>query len=213
LSGDSRAGGTQAAYNFHRYTFMRLFSQAKINPSSKNAFTFAEILVALVVVVLFGAAAFTTNQRLLVALKDQKETTAATMVLQQRMEAFRATAFSNVAGSPTDPDYVKNNILLVRTFPGPNSTTINPFEPLGAITEQFTIGVYPDDGSTPTVISWDAQHPGGQYISQNNNLANAILLKVDVLEKWTPVNGTLTGSNGQRSRQLSAIFGKGNVGP
>ena len=166
----------------------------RVAGSKPAAFTLGEVCVAIAVAVIFAGATFATNQRLLVALKSQKETTAATMVMQQRMESFRATAFSNIANR----DYVKNNILKVRT---------GSEAPLGNLTEQFTIGVYPPDGSTNTVISWDASHPNGQDISQNTNLAQATLLRVDLLETWTSANGRI------RSRELSSIFGIGNIAP
>jgi prepilin-type N-terminal cleavage/methylation domain-containing protein len=160
----------------------------------QRGFTLGEVSVAIAVSVIFAGAAFTTNQRLLVALRSQKETTAATMVLQQRMETFRATSFTNIA----DKNYVKTNILTVRT--GSEAA-------LGGLTEQITIGVYPPDGSTNTVVSWDASHPTGQDISVNTNLATATLLRVDVIETWTSANSR------SRSRQLSSVFGIGNIAP
>ncbi len=62
-----------------------------------KGFSFAEVCIAIVVCVIFGAATFQTNQRLLVALKSQKETTAASMMLQERMEKFRGFSYSNIA--------------------------------------------------------------------------------------------------------------------
>ena len=167
-----------------------------------RGFTLAEVVVALGICVIFAIAAFASNQRLLVTLKNQKETTAATMALQWRMEGFRATAFSNIANH----DYVKNNILTARTATDASDNTIDPFAPLGEVTERITIGVYPPDGSTPTVMSWDANHPGGQDISTNTNLGNATLLEVDILETWTSADGR------SRSRQMSTIVGIGNIG-
>ena len=195
--------------------------------------TMAEVCVAVMVSAIFGAAAFATNQRLLLAIKAQRETAAASMALQWRMEKFRATSFSCIAGAATcaDPDpcayaspadYVKNYILL---YPGANSTThcgalrkatdatgnviADPFAALGSLTEQITIGVYPDDGSTKTVMYWDAAHPGGAYISQNTNFptTNSTMLRVDVVETWS------SADNRQRSRQLSTIVTLGNIGP
>ena len=49
-----------------------------------GGFTLAETLVAIAVAAVFGAAAFATNARLLVMLKNQRENTAATMMLQER---------------------------------------------------------------------------------------------------------------------------------
>ena len=169
---------------------------------SMTGFSLAEVLVAIVICLVFGAAAFASNQRLLLALKSQKETTAATMALQWRMESFRSTAFSNIASH----DYVKNNILTVRTSTDSNGNVTDPFAPLGAITEQLTIGVYPADGSTPTVMRWDASHPTGQDVSTNSGLGSATLLKVDVLETWTSADGR------SRTREISTIVGIGNIG-
>ena len=185
---------------FTKLPFLKRLLPAKSLDS--NAFTLAEVCMAMVICAVFGMAAFATNQRLLLALKNQKETTAATMALQWRMESFRATAFSNIASH----DYVKNNILTVRTATDSGGHTIDPFAPLGSISEQFTSGVFPADGSNSTVMSWDANHPSGQDISTNNNLANATLLKVDIVVSWAGADGR------SRSRQISTIVGIGNIG-
>src|SRR6516165_3448525 len=71
----------------------------KNDDSSNGAFTLAEVLVAIGVATLFGLAAFATNERLLIALKAQKESTAASMMLQERMEGFRALAYSDASSS------------------------------------------------------------------------------------------------------------------
>ena len=186
-----------------------------------KGFTLAEVALAMGVVALFGLATFATNQRLLLALKSQKETTAASLAMQWRMEMFRGIAFSDIA----DKDYVKTNILTVRKPldgsgqpilieipPGSGQYfPIDPFAALGSITEQLTIGVYPADGSTNTVLSWDKLHPSGQEISVNTNLLSEVtsgavkMMKVDVLETWTSGNGR------QRQRQLSTIVTIGNI--
>jgi type II secretory pathway pseudopilin PulG len=191
---------------------MRLCSRCRV---LGGGFTLAEVLVAIGVCVLFAVASYATNERLLVALKAQKETTAATTVLQWRMEQFRSTPFSCINGnssicqppSGTATDYVKNYILAVRTATDGNGNTVDPFAPLGSITEQFTINQYPapSPSPTPTVMSWSASS-GASYISQNANLSSQTLLKVDILESWVSVDSR------QRQRQLSTIVGIGNVG-
>ena len=183
-------------------------------PRSRG-FTLAEVALAMGVVALFGLATFATNQRLLLALKSQKETTAASLAMQWRLEMFRGIAFSDIA----DKDYVKTNILTIRNpLDGSGNpildqygNAIDPFAALGSITEQMTIGVYPADGSTNTVLSWDKLHPTGQEISVNANLLSEVtsgavkMMKVDVLETWTSANGR------QRQRQLSTIVTIGNI--
>jgi hypothetical protein len=162
---------------------------------SQAAFTFAELCVAIAVGVLFGAAVFATNSRLLVALKAQKESTAATMVLQQRMESLRACSFTQVA---TD-SYLQNNIF---------NTPTGSEGPLGGLNEQVAVGVYGNPSVTPIVLLRNPQNPTTpQELSTNNNLAAYNLLQVDLLLQWTSANGRM------RTRQLSAVFGKGNIGP
>jgi hypothetical protein len=188
-----------------------------MSPRPKQAargFALADVLIAAGVCVIFGSATSATIGRLMIALKSQKETTAATTVLQWRMEQFRATPFSCVNGNSavcvpptgTAADYVKNYILGVRTATDGNGNTIDPFAALGSITEQFTINQYPvPSSSTPTVMSWNAS-TGATYVSQNANLSSAKLVKGDILETWTSAGAR------QRQRQLSTIVGIGNVG-
>jgi prepilin-type N-terminal cleavage/methylation domain-containing protein len=173
---------------------------------SPKGFTLAEVMVALVVVVLFGAAAFTTNERLLVALKAQKETTAANMMLQARMETFRALSYSNVC----DPTYVSTNVVPVAPTAG-NGVTVEA--PLGNLTEQITVSGYlldPSGTASTHVNQWqrNATYPSGNAVDSNSTLATSYdLVKVDILLTWTSANGR------GRTRDLSAIFGKGNIGP
>jgi len=180
-----------------------------------RGFTVAEVLIAACVCVIFAAATSATIGRLLIALKSQKETTAATAALQWRMEQFRATPFSCIKGNSavcvpptgTAADYVKNYILGVRNATDGNGNTVDPFAALGSITEQFTVNQYPapSPSPTPTVMSWNAS-TGATYVSQNANLSSANLVKVDILETWTSAGGR------QRQRELSTIVGIGNVG-
>jgi len=159
-----------------------------------EAFTFSELCIAMVVALLFGAAVFATNSRLLLALKTQKESTAATMVLQQRMESLRAASYSQVA----DKDYLKNTVF---------SNSTGSEEPLGSLNEQVAVGVYGDTSVTPIMLLRNPQHQTPQMLSNNDNLTNYNLLQVDLLLQWTSANGRT------RTRQLSAVFGKGNIGP
>jgi hypothetical protein len=159
-----------------------------------GGFTFAELCVAIGVAALFGAAVFATDSRLLVALKTQKESTAATMALQQRMESLRACSFTEIATE----DYIKTNIF---------GTPTGSEGPLGNLNEQVAVGVYGDPSVTPIVLLRNAQNPTGEVLSNNSNLTNYNLLQVDLLLQWTSANGRI------RTRQLSAVFGKGNIGP
>jgi Tfp pilus assembly protein PilE len=170
---------------------------ARLNSSKKAnlaGFTFSELCVTIVVAVVFGAGAFATNSRLLYALRSQKESVAATMVLQQRMESLRACSFTQVATK----DYLKNNIFNAAT---------GSEGPLGSLNEQVSVGVYGNTAVSPIMLLRNAQHPTPQTLSNNDNLDDYNLLQVDLLLQWTSENGRV------RTRQLSAVFGKGNIGP
>jgi Tfp pilus assembly protein PilE len=187
---------------------MRPLSHKPLGPNVEKGFTLAEVLIASAVCVFFGLAAFATNQRLLIALKTQKETTAANMMLQERMETFRSFSYSNVA----DPTYVNTNVVQ-------KATTSEA--PLGNLTEQITVSGYlldPQGTASSHVNKWqrNATYPSGNVIDTNSHLAMDAstppvpqydLLQVDVLLTWTSANGRA------RTRDLSAIFGKGNIGP
>lgn len=163
--------------------------------SRTGGFTFSELCVTIVIAVLFGAAAFATNSRLLYALRTQKEATAATMVLQQRMESLRACSFTQVATA----SYLENNI-----FNAPTGSE----GPLGGLNEQVSVGVCGNTAVTPIMLLRNAQHQTSpQELSTNANLTNYNLLQVDLMLQWTSENGRT------RTRQLSAVFGKGNIGP
>jgi hypothetical protein len=163
--------------------------------SLQGGFTFSELCVTIVVALLFGAAVFATNSRLLIALKTQKEGTAATMVLQQRMECLRAASFSQVA----DKDYLKNTIF---------DNTTGSEGPLANLNEQVSVGVYGDTSVAPIMLLRNPQHPTTpQELSNNDHLTDYNLLQVDLVVQWTSANGRI------RTRQLAAVFGKGNIGP
>ena len=116
------------------------------------------------------------------------------MVLQQRMESLRASSFTQVATT----DYLQNSIFNAAT---------GSEGPLHNLNEQVSVGVYGDTTVTPIMLLRNAQNTTPQTLSSNGNLPNYNLLQVDLLLQWTSENGrTLT-------RQLSAVFGKGNIGP
>ncbi len=181
----------------------------KTQRSSESAFTLAEVLIAAAVCVLFGAAAFATNQRLLIALKSQKESTAASMMLQERMEAFRAIAYSSVASNQSGGSQNPTAVDILQT-PSISEAA------LGKLKEKVTVSGYlaaasnQNPNPSQDYNQWIRGTTGNgqaQLQNQDNNLATQYdLLKVDIQLNWTGPDGR------PRIRDLSAIFGKGNIG-
>jgi hypothetical protein len=69
--------------------------------------------------------------------------------------------------------------------------------------------VYGDTTKTPNMFLRDATHSTPQQLAHNDTLstdATNNLLQVDLLLQWQSANGRT------RTRTMSALFGKGNIG-
>ena len=188
-------------------------------PKNQTAgFTLAEVLIAIVVAVIFGVAAFATNERLMISLKTQRETTAASMMLQERMEALRSLSYTGLAStsasasaspSPSPPTYTADIVANTTISEAQLGGGIN-----GTLTETVTVSGYMDTaGNCPPTTSgqnqWvrNAANPTGNLASPTANMAtNYDQLQVDIQLSWTSANGR------NRKREMTAIFGKGNKG-
>lgn len=183
-------------------------------PSKAAGFTIAEVLIAIAVSVIFATAAFATNKWLLLALRSQKESTAASMMLQERMEAFRGIYYSNAA----------NNVASGTTSPATmtaadivQTVTTSEAQLGSSLTETVTVSGYmtttggtgyPGDGSTPNQWTRSGGSTSPTLAQSNSSIAsNYDLIQVDIKLSWTGTNGRT------RNRELSSIFGKGNLGP
>ena len=187
------------------------FSSA--SPSSRTGFTLAEVLIALAVCVIFAVAAFATNERLMFALKSQKETTAASMMLQERMEMFRGiyytNAASNVATGTTSPATMTAADIV-------QMVTTSEAQLGSSLTETVTVSGYltttggqgyPSDGSTPNQWTRSGGSTSATLVQSSSTIAtNYDLIQVSITLSWTSANGRT------RQRQLSSVFGKGNIG-
>lgn len=169
-----------------------------------QAFTLVEVCVASAVCIIFATAAFATNQRLLSAIRTQKETVAATLMLQERMENFRVWPYSSIA----DNSFVSNYIVSQPT----SSEALLGGGINGSLSETVTVsGYHLATGGTASSHSnqWvrNASQPTGNSTDTNSTLAtNYDLLKVDIQISWTAASGRA------RTRELVAIFGEGNSG-
>ncbi|HWY39595.1 MAG TPA: hypothetical protein VNX27_02255 [Chthoniobacterales bacterium] len=179
-----------------------------------DGFTIVETLMAVAVSVIFALAAFATNERLLLALRAQRESTAASMMLQQRMEAFRgiyySNAASNVASGTTSPSTMTAADIV-------GTVTTSEAQLGSSLTETVTVSGnmtttggtgYPGDGSTPNQWTRSGGSTSPTLAQSNSSIAtNYDLIQVDIRLSWTSANGRT------RNRELSSVFGKGNLGP
>ncbi len=183
-------------------------------PQLNSAFTLAEVMVAIAITVMFGAATFAANQNLMQSLRSHRETTAASLMLQERMECFRSIGYtavaSNVASNSTDPaQWTAADIVANATTSEAQLGAIS-----GSLVETITVEGYQDTAGTVypsgsgVKNQWvrDSGHTSGALSPSSSTLATAYdLLKVDIKLAWTSTNGR------PRQREIAAYFGKGNL--
>ena len=181
-----------------------------------QGFTLVEVGMAIAVAVIFGVAAFATNERLLLMLKSQRETTAASMMLQEQMEAFRSLTYgqigsTTVSAQPSPSPASAADIV----YNGTGSEAQVGGGVSGTLQETVTVSGYTDSSgnSPPTTAaqnSWtrNASYPTGTPAAGNSTISitSYDLLKVDIQLSWTSANGRT------RSREVASIFGRGNKG-
>ena len=187
--------------------------------SRKAGFTLAEVLIAVVVTVIFGVSVFATNARLMIALKTQRETTAASMMLQERMEALRSLSYTGLSSTASSPSASPSPSPPTYTADVVADSTVSEAQLGGGInatlTETITVSGYMDTaGNAPPTASaqnqWirSSSSPTGSLQSGSSSTlaSNYDLLQVDIQLSWTSANGRT------RKREMTAVFGKGNKG-
>jgi prepilin-type N-terminal cleavage/methylation domain-containing protein len=182
---------------------------------SHNArgFTLAEVLIAVAIAVVFGAAAFAANQNLLQSLRSHRETTAASLMLQERMESFRSIGYSAVSnfvasGSTDRTQWTAGDIAANATASEAELGGIT-----GSLQETITVSGYQNTSGnfpgSPNQNQWvrNSSHTAGSLATPNyaTLAANYDLLKVDIQISWVGTGGRT------RQREIAAIFGKGNL--
>ncbi len=197
-----------------------------------GGFTLIETGVAAIVAVVFGLAAFATNQRLLIMLKNQRETTAASMMMQERMEAFRSLPYAMYDTSNSQAVGLATTVSSANPSPSPKTAadvvrngTVSEAQ-LGGITgslsETIIISGYMDaNGNTPPSSAasntWlrNAANPIGSLTSvgslestctSSSCIANYDLLQVDIRLTWNGADGR------SRKREMTSVVGRGNIG-
>ena len=98
---------------------------------SIGGFTLSETILATGIAMLAMAAATALNSAHLRLVKSSRQSNAATLALQERVEQMRLANWRKI----TDPDYLKDTLL---------ASVPSSAAPLNPITEKITISAYPD---------------------------------------------------------------------
>lgn len=111
-----------------------------LNPkNARAAFTLAETLIATTISLLGMAAAMLLNTAHLRVVKSARQSNAATLCLQERVEQMRLGDWRKI----TDAEYLRNTVLAN----APRSAA-----PLDRIAERVTIAAYPDAAAAQQLV-------------------------------------------------------------
>jgi Tfp pilus assembly protein PilV len=175
--------------------------------NSQAGFTLAETLVA-TAVALFGlAAAVLLNTAHLRLVKSGRQSNAATLCLQERVEQMRLGDWRKI----TDADYLSNTLLAA----SPRSAA-----PLDAISERVTITAYPDASAAQQLIVERETDGQRATLLSGNGLESQRLAQVEFRVSWSGSDGrrrqratTTMISNGGISRMNLPGFGTAGGAP
>ncbi len=152
-----------------------------------------EVLMAGTTIALFMAGLFTMNSFSVKTVRAGRETVAASLIVQERLDQLRKGTWINV----TDPAYVRT---LLSTPAGSGAA-------LSGLTERVTLNVYPAVAPTPvpTVVR-RAANGTVTIVSSNATLSTQPTLRADVTTTWA---GNRTGAT--RTRTVSTVIAQGGI--
>ena len=159
--------------------------------------TILEVVLAGAIVALFLGSLFVLNSTGIGIVKAHRETAAANLCLQERLEQSRAANWSEI----TEADWIKAQILQA---PAPGSSLLRNLE------EQITVSVYPPP--SPAVAATSVRRrPDGQVeiLSRMSatTLAAIQTVRVDFRDTWTSARNGRT-----RVRETSTVLAIGGIG-
>jgi type II secretory pathway pseudopilin PulG len=134
-------------------------------------FTLVETTIATAVALFGMAAAMSLNQGHLRLVKSARQSNAATLCLQERVEQMRLADWRKL----TDADYLKNTVLATRARSG---------APLDQAWETITITAYPDPAAAQQLIV--ERRSGGERVTRVNGegLSSQPLAEVEFQVGW-----------------------------
>jgi hypothetical protein len=139
--------------------------------SNQGGFALAESMVAMALVSLMLSGLFAMNGRLLALLKQGKESTYASQIIQERVDGLRIGLWDEV----TDATRLANTVLS-----GPTVTATN----LPGVTETITIEPLAGTNNPITCV----RSPSGTVTKSGNALTSERTIKATVTVRWKSQN-------------------------
>jgi hypothetical protein len=161
--------------------------------SRNSGAVIVEALAAAMIIGLFMGGLFEINALNVKTVRAGKETVAASLVLQERLDQLRNRTWASVS------DAASLQTLLAAQ--AASST------PLAQLTEQITVAAYPVTAPAPTsVVVTRAANGSTATVSSNAALAKLPTVRADVTITWS------SSARGKtRTRTLSTIIAEGGI--
>jgi len=162
----------------------------RISEASERGVTILEAVIAGAIMAMFMGGLFQMSARNVQLLKSGKESFAATVVLEERMEQLRSGKW---------PEITSSAYLTTILSTAPSSSAALP-----ALAEQISISAYPPPAS-PTASNSTARNAAGAVavLSSNPALASAELVRANFRATWSGTPGGRT-----RIREISTVIAK-----
>lgn len=152
----------------------------------------AEVLIALAIGTMALAGAFLLDSHQMLLVKSTRESGAASMSLEERVEQLRIATWRQI----TDPEY------LTKTY---FKTVPRSIAPLDEYTEKVSVTAWPDEAAAAPLVVEKRKNAAATVITDGAGLSNQRLAKVTVHIAWS-------GSNDrERTRELASIISNGGI--
>ena len=159
--------------------------------------TIIEVVLAGAIVALFLGSLFVLNSTGIGVVKAHRETAAANLCLQERVEQARAANWTEI----TDATWIKDQILQA---PAPASSLLRNLE------EQITVSVYPPPAVAVAATTVRRRSDGQVDIVSRMSaptIAGLQTIRLDFRDTWLSAQNSRT-----RVRETSTVFALGGIG-
>lgn len=156
-------------------------------------FMLSESLCALAISMVSLCSVMVANSHSLKLVKSTRDSSAATLCLQERVEQLRIANWQQI----TRAEYLQNSYFA--TVP----RSIAPLE--GSYTETITVSAYPDRTAASPLVVQKSNRKAAVVVFNGAGLAEQRLARIDVDISWKGKEGR------QRLRQMSTIINNGGI--
>ena len=171
---------------------MRITTNLKRSLGGAAGFTIAEAIVSTAVVMIGMAAVMVLNSAHLRFVKSTRQSNAATLALQERVEQMRLGNWRNM----TNATFLRDNVLTT----APKSAA-----PLDRFSEKITVTAYPDESAAQKLIVTRYADGTRSTLVSGAGLTTQRLAKIELEANWIGADGRL------RTRAIDTEIGRAHV--